>query len=192
MTRERMAQLRGLAKTWLDRDASRPMATADALAAGSALNEALDTIAFTAADPGEREPLVTWDKRAADALAVEVEKLIERKVIDSRSPAADALLDYRDGKIQGPHLAPAAPPPAAGPRLNRAERETQAAAEMAVAALVLAHPPSQPEATACREDCPECGGNGVVPVPNEAGDQTVRWCPACNGTGLAPADGGAR
>jgi hypothetical protein len=45
-----------------------------------------------------------FDKSAADALAVEVEKLIERKIIDSRSPAADALLNYRDGKIQGPHL----------------------------------------------------------------------------------------
>jgi len=37
-----------------------------------------------------------FDKRAADALANEVAKLIERGVIDSRSPAADALLDYRD------------------------------------------------------------------------------------------------
>ena len=37
-----------------------------------------------------------FDKRAADALAREVQKLIDRKVIDSRSMAADALLDYVD------------------------------------------------------------------------------------------------
>jgi hypothetical protein len=37
-----------------------------------------------------------FDKRAADALAREVQNLIDRKVIDSRSPAADALLDYVD------------------------------------------------------------------------------------------------
>jgi hypothetical protein len=48
--------------------------------------------------------LTAFDKAGADRLAVEVEKLIERHVIDSRSPAADALLDYRDGNIQGPHL----------------------------------------------------------------------------------------
>ncbi len=35
-------------------------------------------------------------RRAADALADEVSVLIERKVVDTRSPAADALLDYRD------------------------------------------------------------------------------------------------
>jgi hypothetical protein len=37
-----------------------------------------------------------WDRRAADALADEVAVLVRRHVIDSRSPAADALLDYRD------------------------------------------------------------------------------------------------
>lgn len=36
-----------------------------------------------------------FDKRCADALADEVAVLVRRKVIDSRSPAADALLDYR-------------------------------------------------------------------------------------------------
>jgi hypothetical protein len=40
-----------------------------------------------------REP---FDVRCADALADEVALLIIRKAIDSRSPAADALLDYRD------------------------------------------------------------------------------------------------
>ena len=34
--------------------------------------------------------------RCADALADEVAALVKRKVIDSRAPAADALLDYRD------------------------------------------------------------------------------------------------
>jgi hypothetical protein len=37
-----------------------------------------------------------FDKRGADALAREVQRLIDRGVIDSRSPAADALLDYVD------------------------------------------------------------------------------------------------
>lgn len=40
-----------------------------------------------------REP---FDVRCADALADEVAVLVIRKVIDSRSPAADALLDYRN------------------------------------------------------------------------------------------------
>jgi len=40
-----------------------------------------------------REP---FDVRCADALADEVALLVIRKVIDSRSPAADALLDYRN------------------------------------------------------------------------------------------------
>jgi hypothetical protein len=37
-----------------------------------------------------------FDKRCADRLADEVDVLIQRKIIDSRSPAADALLDYRE------------------------------------------------------------------------------------------------
>lgn len=37
-----------------------------------------------------------FDRRCADALADEVDVLIKRRMIDSRSPAADALLDYRD------------------------------------------------------------------------------------------------
>lgn len=36
------------------------------------------------------------DKRCADALADEVDILVRKKVISSRSPAADALLDYRN------------------------------------------------------------------------------------------------
>jgi hypothetical protein len=39
---------------------------------------------------------VPFDKRCADALADEVDVLVRRKAIDSRSPAADALLSYRD------------------------------------------------------------------------------------------------
>ena len=38
----------------------------------------------------------TFDERCANALADEVDVLVHRKVIDSRSPAADALLDYRN------------------------------------------------------------------------------------------------
>lgn len=37
-----------------------------------------------------------FTRRAADALADEVAVLVRRKIIDSRSPAADALLDYRN------------------------------------------------------------------------------------------------
>lgn len=39
---------------------------------------------------------LTFDKLGADRLADEVDVLVRRKVIDSRSPAADALLDYRE------------------------------------------------------------------------------------------------
>lgn len=38
------------------------------------------------------------DAQCADFLAAEVFNLIQRKVIDSRSPAADALLDYLNGR----------------------------------------------------------------------------------------------
>lgn len=38
------------------------------------------------------------DRRCADALADEVDVLVRTRIIDSRSPAADALLDYRNGK----------------------------------------------------------------------------------------------
>lgn len=41
-------------------------------------------------------PRKPFDVRCADALADEVDVLIHRKVIDMRSPAADALLEYRD------------------------------------------------------------------------------------------------
>ena len=37
-----------------------------------------------------------FDKISADRMADEIDVLISRKIIDSRSPAADALLDYRD------------------------------------------------------------------------------------------------
>lgn len=43
-----------------------------------------------------RAPRMPFDVRCADALADEVEKLVKSKELDSRSPAADALLDYRD------------------------------------------------------------------------------------------------
>lgn len=43
----------------------------------------------------ERVPREPFDVRAADALADEVYILVQRHVIDARSPAADALLDYR-------------------------------------------------------------------------------------------------
>ena len=63
-----------------------------------------------------KRPLRTFDQIAADRLADEVAVLVRRKVIDARSPAGDALLDYRD------------PPPS--PRADRMamlERERDAA-----------------------------------------------------------------
>lgn len=43
-----------------------------------------------------KRPLLTFDHIGAARLADEVDVLVRRKVIDSRSPAADALCDYRD------------------------------------------------------------------------------------------------
>ena len=40
--------------------------------------------------------LSPFDRRCADALADEVDILVGRHVLDQRSPAADALLDYRN------------------------------------------------------------------------------------------------
>lgn len=48
-----------------------------------------------------RPPKILDFEKAADALAIEVAKLIRDKIIDSRSPAADALLDYKGGKFFG-------------------------------------------------------------------------------------------
>lgn len=44
-----------------------------------------------------KRPLRTFAQIGADRLADEVDVLVRRKVIDSRDPAADALVDYRDG-----------------------------------------------------------------------------------------------
>jgi hypothetical protein len=43
-----------------------------------------------------RRPLRSFDQLGADRLADEVAVLVRRRVIDARSPAADALLDYRN------------------------------------------------------------------------------------------------
>lgn len=70
----------------------------------NSIAEALDTA---------RSPR-TWDQIGADRLAEEVAVLVRRNVIDSRSPAADALLDYLD------------PRPIMSPRADRlAELEEQ-------------------------------------------------------------------
>ncbi len=57
-------------------------------------NALADDIAQALAD--EAEQAVASKKTAAEALADEVDALVRRRVIDSRSPAADALLDYRN------------------------------------------------------------------------------------------------
>lgn len=40
------------------------------------------------------EPISPFTIRAADALAVAVNQLVKREILDSRSEAADALLNY--------------------------------------------------------------------------------------------------
>lgn len=42
------------------------------------------------------QPVRLFDKLCADRMADEIAVLVQRKVISSRCPAADALLDYRD------------------------------------------------------------------------------------------------
>lgn len=42
------------------------------------------------------QPVRLFDKLCADRMADEIAFLVQRKVISSRCPAADALLDYRD------------------------------------------------------------------------------------------------
>lgn len=79
-------------------------------------------------DRPERETLeATIKLRAAERLAHEVQRLVERGVIGSRSEAADALLDYHDGKI---------PALAAAPDARLAELERKAAAYDAARAVV--------------------------------------------------------
>ena len=48
-----------------------------------------------------------FDKRGADRLAREVARLVNSKVIDSRSRASDAMLDYLQvGWVDGPTTVP--------------------------------------------------------------------------------------
>ncbi len=71
-----------------------------------------------------KAPLRSFDSRAADALADEVAVLVTKKVIDSRSPAADALLDYRN------------PPTSSRADALAAERERSGRLEAALRALL--------------------------------------------------------
>jgi hypothetical protein len=91
---------------------------------GNAVGPTLKEIAAQLrAAEGERDALradrTGMKIRAADALADEVQVLIRRNVIDVRSPAGDALLDYRDppNTERGDRLA------AAEEAKERAERE---------------------------------------------------------------------
>jgi hypothetical protein len=63
------------------------------LEAAAAREEALRSRVRELEAAAPRKP---FDVRCADALADEVAALVLRRVIDSRSPAADALLDYRE------------------------------------------------------------------------------------------------
>ena len=67
----------------------------DLQAVADLLNEARTRIATL------EEQLVNvpyWDAIGADRLAREVKALVDRGVIDSRSPAGDAWLDYEEGR----------------------------------------------------------------------------------------------
>jgi hypothetical protein len=90
---------------WLERDGraiaayAQPEVLALARKGDALISELRTTVAAQAAEIErlkESAPREPFDVRCADALADEVDALIRRNVIDSRSPAADALLDYRD------------------------------------------------------------------------------------------------
>lgn len=93
ITKERRQELRSHAAE------SEEKRVSGIIAAPSTMLAILDAL-----DAAERErdearvalPRMPFDVRCADALADEVDALIAAKIIDSRSPAADALLDYRD------------------------------------------------------------------------------------------------
>lgn len=72
----------------------------------------------------ERDEARAW-RQCADHLADEVNVLVRRRVVDMRSPVADALLDYR--------YPPASP---RGDRLAELERERDAAIARAEAAVL--------------------------------------------------------
>ena len=57
----------------------------------------------------------SFDRLGADRLADEVEALVRRGILDARSPAGDALLDYREPPISG-----------RGDRLARADARIEA------------------------------------------------------------------
>jgi hypothetical protein len=73
------------------------------------LREIDEALAALSQGADERTAVAPFDERSADRIATEVARLIERQIIDSRSPAADALLDYKGGKFYGAQ--PAAPAP---------------------------------------------------------------------------------
>lgn len=91
---------------------------------------------------------MTWKIRAADTLADTVAALVQRKVIDFRSAAADALLDYRDP-----------------PRNERTD--LLAAAQECIAQLEQQLAESRSKSTACIEsfDCANGSHSDACPVP---------------------------
>lgn len=93
-------------------------------------------------DALRKEPLRTMKDRAADHLADEVQVLVQRRVIDSRSPAGDALLDYREPV-----------------RSKRGDRLTELEAELAR----LRAPPTEAEV--------EATGEAVVSAYRAGGSQ---------------------
>lgn len=81
-------------------------------------------------------PRKPFDVRCADALADEVAALVRRKVIDSRSPAADALLDYRN--------------PPSSPRADRMAELERELGELRKAVARPLIPDGEPERRAAR------------------------------------------
>lgn len=139
---ERMTRERDLA---IAHD-SQPYPTADAYEKACAALHAAKAERDTLRAEGERlkarMPREPFDVRCADALANEVDRLVRRRIIDSRSPAADALVEYRNP-----------PTDPRQPRLETALVECIAALEAACSTCVSCNgrPDWVPD-----EDCGRC------------------------------------
>ena len=110
----------------------------------------------------ERDKARAW-RQCADHLADEVDVLIRRRVIDWRSPAADALLDYRDPEsptsersdrilsLEADISSARALADVRGREVERVERERDAYRSMLCDLLASAHPHPKEHPTMTRE-----------------------------------------
>jgi hypothetical protein len=81
-------------KTWeeINDRQGRTFATTDQAIINSSYQTLINQVRHLQA----RVPREPFDVRCADAMADAVDVLVRTKVIDARSPAADALIDYRN------------------------------------------------------------------------------------------------